>query len=72
MFDPVAIFEVVGPSVVSIGSLAEMTSGSGFFVDSDGYIVTNYHVVAGMRSVTVTLDDATRLPGQVFGMDVGR
>ena len=70
VFDPVAIFELMGPSVVSIGSLAEMTSGSGFFVDSDGYIVTNYHVVAGMRSVTVTLDDATRLPGQVLGMDV--
>lgn len=32
--------------------------GSGFVVSSDGYIITNYHVVAGAQALQVSLQDA--------------
>ncbi|QDH17060.1 Do family serine endopeptidase [Swingsia samuiensis] len=43
--------------------------GSGFIISSDGYVVTNNHVVNGATKVTVTLDDGTRLPAKVIGKD---
>jgi serine protease Do len=42
------------------------TVGSGFFVDPSGFIVTNFHVVDGAREITVTLQDQTLLPAQLF------
>ena len=66
-FDPVAIFRDSGPSVVSI--LTEGGSGTGFFVDGDGNIVTNYHVVQGATTVTVGLSDGSTVEGRVQGFD---
>jgi serine protease Do len=43
--------------------------GSGFIIRQDGLIVTNNHVVAGEKSVKVTLDDGTELSAKVFGTD---
>ena len=43
--------------------------GSGFIVGADGIIVTNNHVVADARSVSVTLDDGTTLPATIVGRD---
>ncbi|MBU2655024.1 Do family serine endopeptidase [Acidomonas methanolica] len=43
--------------------------GSGFVISSDGYIVTNNHVVNGATHVTVTLDDGTTLAAKVVGHD---
>ncbi len=43
--------------------------GSGFFISSDGYIVTNYHVVQNSKSVTVTMDDGKVLDAKVVGTD---
>src|ERR1700760_1526350 len=31
--------------------------GSGFIINEDGEIVTNYHVISGSRNITVTLSD---------------
>ena len=36
---------------------------------STGLIITNYHVVAGASSLTVTLDDTRTLPGTVVATD---
>ena len=43
--------------------------GSGFIVDANGTIVTNNHVVKGAKTVSVTLDDGTKLPAKVIGRD---
>jgi len=43
--------------------------GSGFIVDANGTIVTNNHVVKDAKSVSVTLDDGTKLPAKILGTD---
>jgi serine protease Do len=43
--------------------------GSGFIVDSTGYIVTNNHVVDGARMVSVTLTDGAKYKAKVVGRD---
>jgi serine protease Do len=43
--------------------------GSGFFISSDGYIVTNNHVVQKAKSVTVTTADGKTLDAKVVGTD---
>jgi len=43
--------------------------GSGFFVSSDGYLVTNNHVVKEAQSIEVTLADGKKLKPQVVGTD---
>jgi putative serine protease PepD len=45
--------------------------GSGFVIDEEGRIVTNYHVVEGADEVTVTFDDDTEVPARVLGTDPG-
>jgi serine protease Do len=44
-------------------------SGSGLIVDSDGYIVTNNHVIGDASEVEVRLSDKTKLIAQVIGKD---
>ncbi len=43
--------------------------GSGFFVTSDGYLLTNNHVIADARSITVTLNDRRELDAELVGTD---
>src|ERR1700683_1958149 len=43
--------------------------GSGFIVSSDGYVLTNAHVVADASEVTVTLTDRREFPAKVVGID---
>lgn len=43
--------------------------GSGFIISQDGYILTNYHVVAEVQEVDVELYDGRTLPGKVVGKD---
>jgi len=62
------IVAVLKPTVVCIDTevvsynffrrvIIQHVAGSGWIVDADGVIVTNYHVVEGARTITVTLDD---------------
>jgi serine protease Do len=44
-------------------------SGSGFIVSSDGYILTNNHVVADAEKVTVALQDKRVFEAEVIGRD---
>ena len=44
-------------------------SGSGFVLTSDGYIVTNYHVVEGADKIKVTTYDDTSYDATLVGYD---
>ncbi len=43
--------------------------GSGFVIDSDGYIMTNHHVVDDVGAIEITLGDGRRLPADIVGTD---
>jgi serine protease Do len=43
--------------------------GSGFIIDRDGTILTNYHVVDGADKITVTLSDGQNFTAKVLGKD---
>jgi S1-C subfamily serine protease len=82
----VAVYQQNGASVVNITSLAVLPSfsfgnqpqaqpqpqgvGSGFFVDTDGRIVTNNHVVEDADQLAVTLQDKTTVTAQLLGRDL--
>jgi S1-C subfamily serine protease len=44
-------------------------AGSGFLIDNDGHILTNYHVVQGAQTIEVTLGDQSRYKGKLVGSD---
>jgi len=74
--------ERVGPAVVTVigtvpgqntffGRLPDgQSSGSGVIISSDGYIVTNNHVVENASDLAVILSDGTQLPAQVISTDI--
>ncbi|WP_370463016.1 Do family serine endopeptidase [Psychrobacter sp. NG25] len=47
----------------------EHAYGTAFFVSSDGYMLTNHHVVEGADKITVTLNDRTELDAVLVGSD---
>lgn len=62
----------VEPAVVSIfrpGFRGREGQGSGVIVDPAGYVVTNFHVVNGARSISVHLTDGRVVDGTVVGVD---
>jgi serine protease Do len=71
----------VAPAVVSIvtetvsynwfwQAVPQTGAGSGIIISSDGYIVTNNHVVEGAQKVTVTLSDGSAFKATIVGADV--
>ncbi|MBN2502961.1 MAG: trypsin-like peptidase domain-containing protein [Anaerolineales bacterium] len=75
------VVDRVGPAVVTVvGTVEGQTSffgqmpegevsGSGVIISTDGYILTNNHVVEGTKSVSVILSDGTELPAEVINTD---
>jgi serine protease Do len=43
--------------------------GTGFIIDANGWIVTNFHVAGKADSITVTLTDGRKLPAKLMGGD---
>jgi len=56
---PVKIFENNAQSVVYINTLPEGDNGSGWVLDKEGHVVTNYHVIKNADSVSVTISVPT-------------
>jgi serine protease Do len=46
-----------------------LSSGSGFFISADGYIVTNNHVVENAKDIKIILKDKRELKATVVGTD---
>ena len=74
----VAVAKAASPAVVTIttaagsgrGTGAQATGvGSGFIYDANGWILTNYHVVEGGGTLTVSLNDGRELTGRVASTD---
>jgi putative serine protease PepD len=64
----------IGPSVVTIkvSTAQQQDTGSGVIIRSDGYILTNDHVIAsatGGATIGVTLKDGRQISGHVVGAD---
>lgn len=76
-----AIVNKVGPATVTIladveyddywrGAQTGQSSGSGFIITSDGYVVTNAHVISRASSVSVKIPgSADPLPAEIIGSD---
>lgn len=73
--DVADLYERLRPSVVKIttGNANSFASGvgSGVVIDKEGHILTNYHVIAGASSITVTFPDRTSVQAKVLGTDPG-
>ncbi len=80
LVDPAAVAKMVLPSVVTVNVYTDgpstapdgrllTGSGSGVVSSSDGYIITNHHVVANATSYTVTFEDGRRYEAQLIGSD---
>ncbi len=78
----IAVFDRATRSVVFIANTARQRdpwsfnvfevpqgSGTGFVWSRQGHIVTNYHVIYGADSITVTLADRTEYKAKVVGAD---
>jgi len=71
------VAEIVGPAVVGIVISGNTTSplttdsysGSGIIINSNGYIVTNNHVIEGAANITVKLSSGKSLAAKVVGAD---
>ena len=48
---------------------SEAGSGTGFFIDRKGHIVTNYHVIEGAQELIVTMLDESRWEAKIVGVD---
>ena len=59
------------PSVVSIGTESADGGGigSGVILDTDGNILTNYHVIQGAQAIMVTVNDETSYEAELVGVD---
>ncbi|MCE2529315.1 MAG: trypsin-like peptidase domain-containing protein [Acidimicrobiia bacterium] len=77
VFAPADLVAVVAsraiPSIVTVQSLDEESrrdgSGSGVVISSDGFIITNHHVVDGADTLRVIMSDGLSYPAERVGSD---
>jgi len=76
----IRIYEELSPSVVNITTIEvaydfffspvrEQGTGSGSILDTDGHILTNYHVVENADYIQVTLADKSQFKAELLGFD---
>lgn len=68
----VDLYEQVSPGVVAIRVLSQEGDGqgSGFLIDQEGHIVTNFHVVADITDLEVAFPSGYKVRGEVVGTDL--
>ncbi len=66
------LYQQVNPGVVSIrvSSVNDEALGSGFVIDKQGHIVTNYHVVENADKVEIDFPSGLKVYGDVIGTDL--
>lgn len=64
----VMIYNRISGGLYGQTSVATST-GSGFFLTKDGYVVTNHHVIEGGGNLTVMTFDGTEYPATLVGSD---
>ena len=61
------------PSIVTVQNLDEELgragSGSGVVISSDGFIITNHHVIDGADTLKVIMSDGLSYPAELIGSD---
>lgn len=70
-------FNKVAPAVVIVSTKGASSNGftsgegmgSGFIINEEGYILTNYHVISTAKEITVTLSDNTEVSATVVNYD---
>lgn len=67
----VNIYERSNPGVVAIQVLTETGDGlgSGFVIDKEGHIITNFHVIDGVSDLEVDFPSGYKVRGEVIGTD---
>ena len=63
------LYESCCPFTVAVETNAG-SIGSGFFVTENGYVVTNYHVIANASSVLVYTSDGEKYSADIVGSDM--
>ena len=76
------VYQTVSPAVVHIRNVkpekkagrsgqpgSNESTGSGFIISSDGYLISNHHVAEGASELWVTMDDGTQLRAEFKGSD---
>lgn len=68
----IALYERVSPGVVTIRVLTEQGEGlgTGFVIDAEGHLVTNYHVVEGVSELEVDFQSGYKVRGEVVATDL--
>ena len=56
-------------TTIQSGYSSGSSSGSGFILTEDGYVITNYHVVEDATSIDVVMHDGTEYPAELVGKD---
>jgi len=57
------------PKKLNTKATAQLGMGSGIIISSQGYIVTNYHVISQVEEIAVELVDGRRTIAKVIGFD---
>lgn len=67
-----SLYEKVSPGIVSIQVLSQggQSLGSGFVIDKDGHVLTNYHVVVDATDLEVDFPSGLKVRGSVIGKDL--
>lgn len=67
----VEIYEISNPGVVAIQVLTDSGNGlgSGFVIDEEGHIITNFHVIEGVSELEVDFPSGLKIRGEVIGTD---